>query len=380
MQTTTATTIAAIDPASWDQLVAANDPFGAHAFLSALESSGSAAPATGWIPQHVLVHAAGKLVAALPHYVKSHSYGEYIFDWAWADAAQRNGLAYYPKCVSAVPFTPTPGNRCLIAPELNARDQTAAFDLLVAAAADVAKRAGAHSTHVLFCTAAEQRALADRGYLPRLTWQYHFANRGWPDFEAFLTDCRAPIRKQIRRERKLAAESGVKVHVLRGAELGDTEIAALWSFYRDTTSRKWGHAYLLRGFFEALRGPLAQTAIAILAKDGDQWVAGALAFHKGDTLYGRYWGAVREVPWLHFELCYYRLIELGLSLGCARIEAGAQGEHKIKRGFLPVPIYSAHKLHHPGLHTAVAEALAHEREQLPAVLAELASHGPFHRG
>ena len=380
MQLTNLASISTIDAAAWDHLVAPNDPFCEHAFLSALEDSGSACRATGWIPQHLVVRDHDRVVAALPLYVKSHSYGEYIFDWAWAEAAQRNGLPYYPKCVSAVPFTPTPGHRCLFAPGLSDTHQQVAFDLLVAGAAAVAQQAGAQSTHVLFCTQTEQQALADRGFLPRLTWQYHFTNRGWPDFDGFLGACRSPIRKQIRRERRQAAESGLRIRVLRGEALGDPEIAALWSFYRDTTARKWGHAYLQRGFFEALRGPLAHTAVAIMAHDGNEWVAGALAFHKGDTLYGRYWGATRDVPWLHFELCYYQLIELGLSLGCARIEAGAQGEHKIKRGFLPVPIYSAHRLEHPGLHAAVADALVHERAHTPDMLAELAAHGPFHRG
>ncbi|MEK6607295.1 MAG: GNAT family N-acetyltransferase, partial [Myxococcota bacterium] len=319
--------IAAVDAPEWDALVDADDPFVEHAFLAALERSGSVGADRGWAPHHVLVRDGGRLVAAAPLYVKTDSFGEYIFDWAWARAANGAGIPYYPKLVSAVPFTPASGRRLLA--EGGATDGPA-LSALVGGIRGVAEEIGASSIHLLFMREAEQQALArEHQFLPRLTYQFHWQSDGAASFDEWLGSLRATARKQVRRERRQVAEAGLRVRAVRGAELDDGDVEALRRFYRGTIARHGGRVYLTPAFFDELRGGLAPRVLAIFALRGETRVAGALAFEKGRALYGRTWGADEDVSGLHFELCYYRLIEHALAHGLTRIEAGAQGEHKL---------------------------------------------------
>jgi len=386
--------VAGVDAAAWDALAGDHNPFVEHGFLRALEDSGSVGAGTGWLPAHIIVSDAdvsgaglgdrlagpagrGRLRAAMPLYLKTDSYGEYIFDWAWADAAQRAGLSYYPKLVAAVPFTPVPGPRLLLeagadAPELRA--------LLLAAARRLAVDTECSSVHMLFCQAEERAVAVEQGYLSRRTYQFHWSNAGYADFDGYLGAFRSPARKAVRRERARAAASGLRFETLPGAELSSEQWDALYAFYQDTTSRKWGQAYLTRDFFELLRSRLAHRVLVTLARDGKRPVAGALCLQKGRNLYGRYWGCLERFDALHFELCYYRPLEYCIAEGLDRFEAGAQGLHKLKRGLLPVATHSAHYLEHPGLRRAVALYVDRERVALREEMDTLARHGPFKRG
>jgi predicted N-acyltransferase len=357
----------------WNALCDPDDPFVDHAFLRTLEASGSVGGDSGWTPAHITLREDGRLRAAMPLYVKTDSYGEYIFDWGWAQAAHRAGVAYYPKLVSAVPFTPAGGRRLLAA-------DAASHQVLLAAVAELARETDSSSAHVLFCRAEEQALLAQHGYLPRLTYQLHWHNHDYGSFDDFLAALRAPSRKQLRRERRLAAETGLVLRTLAGAELTEAHTDAMYRFYLNTIEKKGAHAYLTAAFFAALRGPLSHLAVVTWAErpSGDA-VAGALSFRKGRCIYGRYWGTLEQHDELHFELCYYRLIELAIAEGMVRVEAGAQGAHKLKRGFMPQPTYSAHSLAHRGLRRAVAEHLVLEASAVRAEMAQLAEHGPFRR-
>ena len=379
-----ASNIGAIDPVAWDALVPADDPFCTHAFLSAVEDSGSACADTGWVPAHVLVRSAepsgvDRIVAAAPAYVKDHSYGEYIFDWGWAQASQRAGIPYYPKVVAAVPFTPATGRRFLVAP-----DGPVAPEVLEQAVLEglrhVTDAARAMSLHVLFCTGEErQRAEQQDGVLGRTTHQFHWHDRGYGDFEGWLSSFRSRARKETRRERRKPEQLGATVHVIRGEALTAEHWAALEGFYRDTVDKKWSRQYLSPAFFQNYRERLAPITVALLAEVEGEWVAGALAFQRGKALFGRYWGCRPGFEPLHFEICYHRPIELCLQHGWTRFEAGAQGYHKVKRGLLPAAIHSLHWLRHPGLSDAVGRALQEETVEVEAQIEQLSSHGPFRR-
>lgn len=370
--------LGAVDPAEWDALVPPDEPFTEHAFLHALEASGSVGPGSGWAPCHVLVREEGRLRAALPCYAKQHGWGEYIFDWGWADAAERAGIAYYPKLVAAVPFTPAAGRRFLTAPDA---ERGPLVDLLAAGARALADELDASSVHVLFGTAEErERLAAGHGWLARSTYQFHWEDRGWGSFAAFLGDFRAPARKNVRKERERAASAGLRFVTRRGPELTPQDWAALERFYRHTARRKGGMDYLRPAFFRALRERLPHRVVAALALDDqERAVAGTLSFQKGRHLYGRYWGALESHDALHFELCYYQPLESCFAHGWTRFEAGAQGEHKLKRGLLPVETCSAHWIRHPGLRAAVARHLDWERAAVREEMAALAEHGPFRR-
>jgi len=367
-----------VSSADWDALIDPNDPFVEHAFLHALEVSGSVGEGTGWEPCHVLVYDKEKLVGAMPLYIKTHSYGEYIFDWAWANASHQSGIPYYPKLVSSVPFTPVTGRRLLVA---EGADEQAVVEALLAGVDRVMDEVQASSAHLLFCTQAEQAHVGQRDeYHPRLTFQYHWENQGWASFDAYLAAFRRPARRNVLRERAQVAESGLDITMLRGEEMEDTHWEALWRFYRDTIDRKGAYPYLTEAFFAQLRGPLcARVRSAFACMDGTP-VAGTLGFQKGDALYGRYWGTTIDQPGLHFELCYYQHIEWCIRHGLQRFEAGAQGEHKIKRGLMPAPTYSVHRMAHPGLGAAVARFLEHEHEHNTLNIEALAKYGPFKRG
>ncbi len=375
MQVEIVSSLAEVAADEWNVLCAPDDPFMEHGFLRLLEASGSVGTArSGWLPRHVLVRRDGALLAALPLYLKGHSFGEFIFDFGWAQAAMRAGIHYYPKLVCAVPLTPAGGRRLLA----RAEEREQLTRVLIAAAREVAKREHASSLHVLFCSEAESAELAELGLHARQSTQYHFLNPGlYGTFDDFLGALRNASRKQVRKERERAQSYGLALTMRPFAELGPRDVAAMWTFYRRTIDNHGSEPYLRRGFFDGL-GALPH-AYAAMAHEGEEPVAGALFFYKGGALFGRYWGAVRELPMLHFELCYYLPLEWGLARGLRRFEAGAQGEHKIKRGFLPNTCHSAHWAAHPGLDLAIAEFVREERGHIAHEQAFLAEGTPFKR-
>lgn len=381
MQVEVLTKISEIDAASWDALVPADDPFSEHAFLDLLERSGSVSPESGWMPCHLGLREGprgegARLIGAMPLYIKDNSYGEYIFDWGWADAAMRSGLRYYPKLVSAVPFTPVGGGRLLLGGPATPGDPR--IGALISAASALGKQVDGSSLHVLFCSRAEQEALAALGGIPRMTYQFHWENQGYADFEHWLSTFRSRDRKKARAERRLPP--GVSVRELSGPELTEREIRAIYTFYQDTVGRKGGWDYLQPAFFEGLnRGPLARRVRCFLAEREGEIVSASLCFQKGGGLYGRYWGCKPGFGGLHFELCYHAPIERCILEGWHRFEAGAQGVHKLKRGLMPSPTWSAHWIAHPGLSRAIADAVRRETEGTRRQIEALAAHGPFRR-
>ena len=359
-----------IAAADWDGCGGAANPFVSHAFLAALEDSGSASARTGWLPQHATLRdAAGHIVAAAPMYAKSHSYGEYVFDHGWAHALERAGGRYYPKLQIASPFSPVPGPRLLV--------QGVPRGVLAGALAQACRELGFSSAHATFCTEEEWRDLGAAGWLQRIGTQFHWENAGYADFEGFLAALNARKRKAIRRERRDAQNCGLEFVTLRGGDIGRREWDAFYDFYTSTVDRKWGSAYLTRKFFSLLGERLGDAVVLMLARTPRAWVAGALNLAGADTLYGRNWGCAGEFPFLHFELCYYRAIDFAIAHGLARVEAGAQGEHKIQRGYLPRPTWSAHWIAHAGLRRAVAEFLEQERVEKELQMQELARLSPF---
>ncbi len=340
--------------------VRAYNPFVSHDFLWSLEEAGCAAAATGWLAQHLVIDGPDrKPVAIMPAYVKSHSQGEYVFDHGWADAYARAGGRYYPKLQVSVPFTPVPGPRLLTV----AADDPERQALLAAAGVELVRRASASSLHATFLTEGEWQFLGKQGYLLRTDQQFHFVNEGYRDFDDFLAALSSRKRKAMKRERRDAVE-GLEVVELTGHELTESAWDAFFRFYMDTGSRKWGRPYLNRRFFSLVGERMADRILLVLAKRGNDAVAGALNFIGSDTLYGRYWGTLIEQPFLHFELCYYQAIEWGITHGLARVEAGAQGEHKLARGYRPTTTYSAHYIADPGFRKAVADYLKRERAQV----------------
>lgn len=372
--------LARVPAAAWDALVGDEDPFCEHAFLHGLALSGSVGGSSGWTPRHLLAFRRGELVGAVPLYRKDHSYGEFVCDFAWANASLRAGLPYYPKLVAAVPFTPVAGRRLLVRPGAGA--DGIAIEL-ARALPELARSSGASGAHVLFCSQAELPALEAAGLVPRLGFQFHWANRApasYRDFADYLGAMKARHRKQIRNERARAAAHGLTFVTRAGAELSPPEWRALESFYRGNVDRHNATAYLTPAFFAYLRERLAHRVVATLALRRDAPVAGALAFEKGGALYGRYWGAREPLDALHFELCYHRLIERAIARGHRRFEAGAQGEHKLKRGLVPVATFSAHFLCDPELAAAVRRFLAGETESVRAAMAAYGEEAPFRAG
>ena len=365
---------------AWDRLCGEHDPFVEHAFLSTLERAGAVGEGTGWVPLHVVAYDGDALVGALPLYLKDHSYGEYIFDWGWADASERMGMPYYPKLVSMAPVTPATGRRILLAPEVESHDDerdrvTAA---LLAGVREVAELTKASSVHLLFVTEAERdlvTRLAD--FIPRLSMQFHWRSEGWSDFDAYLGAMRSSVRKQLRRERRTAAESGLDIRVVPGDALTAAEWRWMGRFYRDTCARKGSYPYLPERFFELAADTLRARALAVIAYDAGEPVAATLNFQKGQHLYGRYWGCRDDYPMLHFELCYYRLIEHAIAQGITRFEAGAQGSHKLKRGLMPAEVHSVHWIRQPVLRDAVSDFCRREAVALRERIDELAEMGPF---
>ncbi len=366
-----------IPATDWDLCAGADNPFVSHAFLSAVEDSGSTGRRTGWLPQHAAFRdGGGALLACAPTYVKAHSYGEYVFDHGWAHAFERAGGDYYPKLLVASPFSPVPGPRLL-----RRADQAApAIEAIGAALADAGHSLDLSSVHVNFCTEAEWEALGEAGWLRRVGMQFHWSNNGYADWDAFLAALNSRKRKAIRRERRDAQESGLVFRTLRGEEIERSHWRAFHRFYLSTVDRKWGSAYLTERFFPLLGERLGDRVVLMLAEHDGTPVAGALNLMGRDALYGRNWGCTGDWPFLHFELCYYRAIEFAIGQGLQRVEAGAQGEHKIQRGYLPVPTYSAHWIAHGGLRRAVASALEEERPAMFREMEALAELSPFRQG
>lgn len=357
--------VAALDEAQWDAL-SGGDPLLSHAFLAALEDSGSVGPGTGWSPAPIVIEEDGRLLAAAPAYLKSHSQGEYVFDHGWADAWQRAGGHYYPKLQIAVPFTPVPGPRLL-----GSRPQQ-----LLAAVEAVALQGELSSAHITFIDEAGSSECERRGWLIRHGIQYHWFNRGYSSFDDFLAALRSPKRKAIRKERS-AARDGLEFRTLRGSEIGAAEWDAMWAFYQDTGSRKWGHPYLTREFFQLAADRLGDQMLLFLACREGQPVAGALNFIGQDALYGRYWGALEDVPFLHFELCYYQAVEWAIDHRLSQVQAGAQGEHKLARGYEPVITRSAHFIPNNSFRRAVADFLDGERTAVANEIAWLREALPY---
>jgi predicted N-acyltransferase len=358
--------VAGLNSTAWDRLTR-SDPFVGHAFLSALEESKSVGPGTGWTPAPILVEdSAAHLVAAAPAYLKTHSQGEYVFDHGWADAWERAGGQYYPKLQIAVPFTPVPGPRLL-----GSRPQQ-----VLAAIEAVTVQNEISSAHVTFIDDVAAGECEQRGWLIRHGLQYHWFNRGYSNFDDFLGSLSSRKRKTIRKERA-SARDGVEIRMLRGAEIGPSEWDAMWAFYQDTGSRKWGMPYLTREFFDLIGERMGDSVLLCLACRGLRPIAGALNFIGADTLYGRYWGCTEEVPFLHFELCYYQAVEWAIEHGLSTVQAGAQGEHKVARGYEPVITKSAHFIPNQSFRNAVAEFLMAEREGVVAELEWLRKELPY---
>ncbi|MGP8231637.1 MAG: GNAT family N-acetyltransferase [Methylovirgula sp.] len=353
------------------------NPFISHAFLAALEDSGAVGHSSGWLPAHVLVEdSAGGLLAAAPTYLKAHSMGEYVFDHAWADAYERAGLDYYPKLQVAVPFTPATGRRLLIAP--GGGDEARAA--LILGLRRWREQAQASSIHVTFPTEAEWLTLGEAGFLRRTGQQFHFVNQGYASFEDFLSDLASRKRKMIRRERKDALTDGITIETLTGADIGEAHWDTFFKFYIDTGARKWGRPYLNRRFFSEIGKSLGPHILLVMAKRGGRYIAGALNLIGRDALYGRYWGAIEEHPFLHFEVCYYQAIDYAITHKLKRVEAGAQGEHKLARGYAAVTTYSAHDIADARFAAAIDDYLTHERLAMDEQLAEYAELAPFKKG
>jgi len=358
--------VADIGQAAWDACAdPSGDPFLSYAFLDACEASGSAAPSQGWAGRHLTLRDQdGRVLGVMPLWLKGHSQGEYVFDHAWADAYERATGRYYPKLLGAVPFTPVSGPRFLAHADA---DADAVREALLRGARTLVDRLGVSSLHVNFPTHAEWTAMGEAGFLLRQDMQYVWRNDGYQTFDEFLAALSSNRRKTIRRERREAV-AGLEVRILTGDALQDTHWDFFWDFYQDTGARKWGRPYLTRDFFARIGATMADRIALVMAFRGDTPIAGALNFIGRDALYGRQWGALEEAPFLHFELCYYQAIEFAIRLGLSRVEAGAQGEHKIARGYLPSPVYSAHWIADPALRRPVADYLARER---PAVDSEI---------
>jgi uncharacterized protein len=362
----------------WDACAGSDNPFVSHAFLRALEDSKSVGPRTGWQPHHVVLEdAGGEVLAVAPLYAKTHSQGEYVFDHGWAQAYERAGGQYYPKLQVAVPFTPVPGPRLLVRPTADAAPLRRA---LVGGIVEIARRAGVSSLHVTFSSDADTEALESAGLMLRLGCQYHWSNQGYETFEDFLDALASRKRKQIRRERRDAAAGGVTLQTLEGDDIKPRHWDAFFAFYMDTGGRKWGRPYLTREFFHQLGAAMGDKCVLILAqKDGD-YVAGALNLRGRDALYGRHWGCLGDYRFLHFEACYYQAIDYAIRHKLPRVEAGAQGEHKIQRGYLPAPTWSAHWIADPGFAAAVQDFLRRERAGMEQEIAGLAQFSPFRQG
>ena len=368
-----------IDAETWDRC--ANppgepfNPFLAYSFLHALEASGSTTARTGWQPFHLALEERGSVLGVVPMYVKGHSQGEYVFDYAWADAWHRAGGKYYPKLQGSVPFTPATGRRLL-----GAGGDAEIEQALLGACVQVADQVGVSSLHFTFMPERQWRLAGESGYLRRMDQQYHWHNPGYDTFEAFLADLSSRKRKNLRRERRDALADGITVEWVTGADLTEAHWDDFYRFYMDTGSRKWGSPYLTREFFSRISESMAEHTLLVMCSRDGRYIAGALNFIGGDALYGRNWGCVEDHRFLHFEACYYQAIDFAITHKLARVEAGAQGPHKVARGYLPQATYSAHWIRDPGLRAAVARFLSEERDHVQQDIDWIERHSPFKSG
>ncbi|AHF83821.1 hypothetical protein RLEG3_19315 [Rhizobium leguminosarum bv. trifolii WSM1689] len=376
----------AISPDSWSRLSGASktcatiayNPFVSHAFLSSLEESGSADAETGWLGHHLLLETdRGELIGALPGYLKNHSQGEYVFDHGWADAFERAGGRYYPKLQCSIPFTPATGPRLLVAEGLQRLPiQSAIAESLK----EVVRRLGISSAHITFVPDEEIGVFEMDGYLHRTDQQFHFINDGYANHGEFLETLASRKRKALRKERRAALDNGISIDWLTGRDLTERIWDQFFKFYMDTGGRKWGRPYLTRKFYSLVGERMADDILLVMAKRDGRYIAGAINFIGGDTLYGRHWGCIEDHPFLHFEVCYHQAIDFALSKGLKRVEAGAQGEHKLARGYLPVTTHSAHYVAHAGLRRAIGDYLARERADVEQMSELLSEHSPFRKG
>lgn len=367
--------IAEIDPVQWGHCAGDDNPFVAHDFFLALEESRSVGPESGWLPRYAVLRGDGQIVALAPLFLKAHSYGEYVFDHGWAQAYEQAGGRYYPKAQIAIPFSPVSGGRLLVSPDMP--DAKTIRGLFAQALQQACEELGLSSVHMTFCSEDDQNAAVDRGWLPRIGLQYHWENRGYRTFDDFLETLSSRKRKAIRRERREAQSCGLVFRTRRGDEITEADWDGFYAFYQATIDRKWGQAYLTRAFFSQLSERLGTRVVLMQALAGDRPVAGALNLAGTSTLFGRNWGCEGSWPFLHFELCYYRAIDFAIEQGLSRVEAGAQGEHKIQRGYLPRLTRSAHFIRDPALAGPVAAFLEQEREAILRKRDDLRSLSPF---
>jgi predicted N-acyltransferase len=352
------------------------NPFVSHAFFSSLEASGSAAPRTGWGPRHLLARLDGTIAGIVPCYLKSHSQGEYVFDRGWADAYERAGGRYYPKLQVSVPFTPATGPRLLIR---NGVDREVIGTALASGLVALCEATKASSVHVTFAREAEAKHLAAHGFLQRTDQQFHWHNQGYGSFDDFLGSLNSRHRKAIKRERREAVASDITIHALNGSDITEDAWDAFFAFYMETGSRKWGRPYLTRAFFSLIGESMPEDVLLVMARRNGRWIAGAINFIGSDTLFGRNWGAIEHHPFLHFEVCYYQAIEFAIKRGLKVVEAGAQGEHKLARGYLPQTTYSAHYIADPDLRRAISDYLKRERAYVAEAGRELTDAAPFRK-
>ena len=367
-----------VSPEAWNACAGDANPFVRHEFLSALEDSGSATRETGWLGQHLVIEdAAGTLAACAPLYLKNHSYGEYVFDWGWADAYERAGGRYYPKLQCSVPFTPATGPRLLVNKDLTEDQQREMGTALIAGMMQLAQNLNVSSLHVTFPTKDEWERFGDAGYLKRIGQQFHWENKGFETFDDFLAELSSRKRKNIKKERRAVEEADLEIRVLSGDEVTADQWDAFFQFYMDTTDKKWGQAYLRRDFFSLLGERMGEAVVLILVEKDGMPVAGALNLKGRDTLYGRNWGCIADYKFLHFEACYYQAIDYAIAHGLKWVEAGAQGPHKVQRGYLPQQTYSAHWIADKGFRDAVSDFLDDEARGISREMSAYGRFSPF---
>lgn len=371
--------IGSLDAGEWDACAGADNPFVSHAFLHALEDSGSVGAEAGWLPHHLVIEDGdGVLQAAVPLYLKGHSQGEYVFDHGWAHAYEQAGGDYYPKLQASVPFSPVTGPRLLVPP---GPDHGAMARTLISTLETVTKKLGVSSLHATFVAPEQAEIFKEAGWIIRRGQQFHWQNDGYATFDEFLATLTSRKRKNIRKERREVADAGLTVRALPGADIAPGDWDAFFRFYIDTYDRKWGYPYLTRGFFDILQTSMADKVVLVMAADADgRPVAGALNLRGSDALYGRNWGCLEDHRFLHFETCYYQAIDYAITHGLARVEAGTQGPHKIQRGYLPVPTASAHFIPNPSFRDAVERFCHEESAMVRQEMAALASHSPYRCG
>ena len=353
--------ITKVNKDSYNAIQDKNHPFFDYEFLLSLEKSGCIGKRTGWDPRYILLYDKRKLIASLAFFIKTDSYGEFIFDWEWARAYERVGLNYYPKGVVGIPFTPTTGKRIIVHPEYDYRK---CARILIDQLVKLSSELSLSSIHCLFVDKEEQDLFTDFGFLERITHQFHWENREYDDFDQFLQDFKSSKRKQIKKERRSVHEQNMEIDTISGDDIKREHINAMWHFYNDTNSRKWGSAYLNYEFFELIHKHFSDKIVMVMAKDNENWLGGSINFVKNSSLFGRYWGTITNIKNLHFECCYYSLIEYAINNNIKRFEAGAQGEHKFLRGFKAVPIYSSHFIFNESAKDSIDSYLLHEREYM----------------